>query len=114
MANLLLDTDVFVRHIRGTEAIRPRGNRIFYSVVTRAELFAGGGEGVVRRMLEPYTEIDVDRRVAERAGRLLREHGVPMPDALIAATAREHSLTMVTRNVRDFERVPRLRVREEV
>jgi predicted nucleic acid-binding protein len=52
----------------------------------------------------------VDRGVAERAGRIRREAGVRTPDALIAATALEHRLTLVTRNVRDFERVPGLRI----
>jgi predicted nucleic acid-binding protein len=52
----------------------------------------------------------VDRGVAERAGRIRRETGVRTPDALIAATTLEHRLTLVTRNVRDFERVPGLRI----
>jgi predicted nucleic acid-binding protein len=39
------------------------------------------------------------------------ETKVATPDALVAATAIAHRLTLVTRNRRDFERVPRLRVR---
>jgi predicted nucleic acid-binding protein len=36
---------------------------------------------------------------------------VRLPDALIAATALVHGLTVHTRNVRDFKRVTGLRVR---
>jgi len=112
VAELLLDTDVFVDHLRGARRLRPGRHRLHYSVVTRCELFAGRGtdEGVVRILLAPFRELPVDRGVAERAGRIRREAGVRTPDALIAATALEHRLTLVTRNVRDFERVPGLRI----
>ena len=46
----------------------------------------------------------VDRAVAERWGRLLAQTARPLPaiDSLLAATALQHGLTMVTRNARDF------------
>ena len=43
---------------------------------------------------------------AEEWGRLRAKQSVPVVDALLAATARVHDLTIVTRNVRDFRRVP--------
>jgi hypothetical protein len=49
--------------------------------------------------------------VAERAGRIRRESGIRLPDALIAATAIEHELGLATRNRPDFERVRSLRLR---
>jgi len=55
--------------------------------------------------------IDYDRSIAERGGRIRRETGIRLPDALIAATALERGLILTTRNVRDFETVPGLRVR---
>lgn len=49
--------------------------------------------------------LDVDRRVADRWGRLLAELRRPAPaiDSLLAATASLHELRLVTRNVRDFD-----------
>jgi len=44
----------------------------------------------------------VDGSVADEWGRLRARRSVPVMDALIAATARVHGLTLVTRNVRDF------------
>lgn len=110
MADLLVDTDIFVDHLRGSRRFRPGDQVVWYSVVTRAELFAGRGtdEGPVGRLLAPFRELPVDREIAERAGRLRRDLSVPMADALIAATAVEHGLGLVTRNVRDFDRVPSL------
>lgn len=49
--------------------------------------------------------LDVDRRVADRWGRLLAALGRPAPaiHSLLAATASFHELRVVTRNVRDFD-----------
>jgi hypothetical protein len=114
MAELLVDTDVCIDHLAGVRRLprSPRG--LAYSVITRAELLAGAGddEPSVRRLLAGMEEIVVDRRVADRAGLLRRQ--VPrlrMPDALIAATALVHSVSLHTKNVRDFIRVPGLRLR---
>lgn len=112
MADVLVDTDVFIDHLRGSAELKPGRNRLHYSVVTRAELFAGNsGTDLVTQVLAPFRELDVDRAVAERAGRVVREFHLRMPDALIAATALENGLTLSTRNRKDFERVRGLRLR---
>lgn len=58
----------------------------------------------------PYTEATAREHAQLRAtqaahGRILSE-----PDAHIAAVAIHHGLTLVTRNTRDFEGLPRLRL----
>jgi predicted nucleic acid-binding protein len=47
--------------------------------------------------------LPVDAPVADRWGRLVAQAGRPLPaiDSLLAATATQHGLTLVTRNVRD-------------
>lgn len=113
MADLLIDSDVFVDHIRGARRIPPTmiGS---YSVITRAELFAGyeRDEPAVQALLAPHREVDVERAIAERAGRLRRTSPLSLPDALIAATALERRLDLVSRNKRHFESVPGLRLRD--
>jgi predicted nucleic acid-binding protein len=49
--------------------------------------------------------LSVDAQVAERWGRLQADAGRPLPaiDGLLAATALQHDLTLVTRNVKDFK-----------
>lgn len=113
MADLLVDTDVFVDHLRGHRPFSTDDDRVHYSVITRAELFAGRGtqEEPVRVLLAPFTEVAVDRAIAERGGRLRRELAIALPDALVAATALERDLTLLTRNLKDFETVPGLSVR---
>ena len=115
MADVLVDTDVCIDHLDGEARLPGRRARLSVSVITRAELLAGCTDArdvaVVRRLLASMTEWAVDRRVAEEAGRIRSEVGIRLPDALIAATALVHGLTVHTRNVRDFTRVPGLRLR---
>lgn len=112
MADVLVDTDVFVDHLRGSVELKASRHRLHYSVITRAELFAGSSAtDVVNQLLGPLREIPVDRAIAERAGRVRRETGIRLPDALIAATALQHKLQVATRNARDFRLVRGVRVR---
>lgn len=121
---MLVDTNVL------SELARPRPNpavvhwlaaqsRVHLSVVTLEELAFGvararGRPGARLRSwfdaliaAEPAL-IDVTPAVARasgelRAAREARGRRVAMADMLIAATALTHGLTLVTRNVRDFD-----------
>ena len=92
---------------------------LFLSAVTLGELQAGvervrqqdpTRSGVIEAWIESladsYGILPMDGRAFRRWAHLM--HGQP-PDliagAMIAATARTHGLTLVTRNVRDFERL---------
>ena len=110
---LLVDTDVCIDHLRGARPLRAAAGAISYSVITRSELFAGRtNEARVEEFLAPFREIAVDRSIAERAGRLRRGSALRTPDALIAATAIEHGLELVTRNLRDFKGIRGLQLRD--
>jgi hypothetical protein len=52
--------------------------------------------------------LSVDGPVADRWGRMVAAAGQPLPaiDSLLAATAVEHDLVLVTRNVKDFSGLP--------
>ena len=95
---------------------------LFLSVLTLGEI-RKGIEGVFddqrRLALTDWLEIDlpmfftgrilsVDGAVADRWGRLVATAGRPLPtiDSLLAATALEHDLMLVTRNVKDFTGLP--------
>src|SRR5215211_3689980 len=70
VADVLVDTDVFIDHLRGAAELKPRRHRVHYSVITRAELFAGNSASdLFAQLLAPFREVDVDRAIAERAGR---------------------------------------------
>lgn len=65
---------------------------------------AGNLEGWLNGVLDEFAGqfLPVTLTVAERWGGIAAATGISDADGLIAATALEHDLTLVTRNVRDF------------
>jgi predicted nucleic acid-binding protein len=110
MLKVLLDTDVLIDHLRGRRHLETGDTAV--SALTRTELFAGDErqEDAIAALLEDCEEINVDPRIARRAGRIKRQTGLQIADALIAATALEHELPLMTRNRRHFDRVVGLRL----
>ena len=48
--------------------------------------------------------LPITAAIADRWGRITPNQPLPVTDGLLAATAIEHKLTIVTRNTRDFDR----------
>lgn len=113
MADLLVHSDVLVDHLRGARRLQPGPDRLSYSAVTRFDLFASedADERRIQRLLSPFQELSLDRRVAERAGRLLRDTSLAAADALIAATAIVHRMPLVTAETKEFGGIDGLEVR---
>lgn len=65
----------------------------------------------IRRIMNTMVVIPVDLRIAQIAGSIRRQIKIYAADAAIAATALMTKTTLVTRNTRDFERVPNLAVK---
>jgi predicted nucleic acid-binding protein len=49
-----------------------------------------------------FRVVNVNRDIAEQAANYRAAFGTPLPDSLIAATAKVHNLTLATRNTADF------------
>jgi toxin FitB len=98
---------------------RQRTTELFLSVISIGEIergiarqrttdsaFAGALAAWLDRVLTLYGErvVPFDLRTARRWGALSAALGNDSADLMIAATALEHGLAVVTRNVSDFER----------
>ncbi len=96
-----------------------RASELYLSVLTLGEIRRGiekhrskdvGAAGALERWLKAlelhYADriLSVSPAVADRWGRLCPKEPLPAIDGLLAATALEHGLSLVTRNARDFER----------
>jgi predicted nucleic acid-binding protein len=72
----------------------------------KTELEAWYGEDLLKKFagrILPLTQTIAERWGALEVQRQLSGRIIQVPDAQIAATALEHGLTLVTRNIRDFE-----------
>ena len=129
MSGFLLDTNVVSELIKPEPSVHVvewidsiNESLSYLSVLTLGEIRAGVARlraSARRARLESWLDVElrdrfqgriltVDAAVADRWGTItalttLRGRPVPVTDALLAATALVHGLTMVTRNVADFE-----------
>ena len=122
----LLDTDVIVNHIRKIEQIElPKTTQLAISIISHAELLYGTEKTFnpkkIGRDLEVVISklairiINLDYKIIklfahikvnlEKSGERLEDF-----DLLIAATALEHDLILVTANYRHFSRIPKLKL----
>lgn len=124
----LIDTDYIVDYLKGYQAatrvmkaIQPHG--IGISIITFGEVYEGiyyghnrvHHEQGFRGLLTIVPVFPLNRSVARQFATIrgdLRKKGllIPDPDLYIAATALYHNLTLVTRNLKDYERIPNLKL----
>lgn len=115
---MLVDTDVIIWHLRGypqaTRRLDALGSltlsavsyfEVLQGIRNKAELVA------VQKMLRlrsanmlPVTEA-ITQRAIDLMEALTLSHGLQMGDALIAATALDHGLTVLTANTKHFSAV---------
>ena len=104
----LFDTNILIDYLNGIEAAKAEialYERPAISVISWIEVLAGTKPGVAaetRKFLSSFERIELSEKIAERAVALRRVAKIRVPDAIILATARIHSLLLVTRNTKDF------------
>ena len=125
--NFLLDTNICSAYIKGNATVWNRfmqySGGLAMSVVTVGELWTWAKRSknrqsshlAISEFIELLDVIEIDLEVALRFGELrarLFDAGAPMPDmdALIAATALAHDMTLVTHNIGDFQNIDGLRI----
>jgi tRNA(fMet)-specific endonuclease VapC len=124
----LLDTDTCVYWLRGHPPVRERlaeidPQTIAISVITLAELRYGAAcsarpahnHRTIDDFIDTTTVLGLTPEAVALFGDIkanLRKKGLLIEDMdlLIATTAREHDLTLVTNNASHFERIPGLRL----
>jgi len=107
----LLDSAILIDHLRGVAAAtkwlgRLREGEAVISVITRAEVLAGGSDdewAAAFALCEQFDCLPLTGLIADRAGELRRAHRWRLPDAFQAALAMDEGLRLVTRNSRDFD-----------
>ncbi len=106
----LLDSVILIDHFNGitaaTQFLAEHGAACSVSVITRAEVLAGFNDSALPLALEllnQFPALPITTDIGDRAARLRRSERWKLPDALQAAVAVTHDLSLVTRNTRDFQ-----------
>lgn len=111
---LLIDTNIFIDYLKSLQpayALLDSSHfELYYSSWTRKELLAKPGlrdseRREIEALLARFRMISVDDAVAEKYWMLLTKYesqGLRQADAIVAATAWQKSLPLVTRNQKHF------------
>jgi len=112
----LLDSDVIIEWLRGNEEVvdwivdhDAKGDFLGWTPISVAEIYAGlrpREEAVLSDVIDVLHCVEIDQQVGRKAGlyqaAFAKSHGVEIADALIAAAAHAHGLTVCTRNLKHY------------
>jgi predicted nucleic acid-binding protein len=118
---LLFDTNILIYHFNnqltesGTALLREGiAGEGAYSVITRIEVLgykqpeSAGSQA--KQLLSKLAELPLTSEIAERTISIRKSLRIKVPDAIIAATALEYSLQLVSRIEEDFAQIQDLKL----
>ena len=121
----IIDTDILIDATKVNEdatsfLVGQQVVGIQISIISAIELVVGCRDKVeltqTQKFLQDCIVLPVTATASQIAYQLIESfylsHGLIMADALIAATALEHDLTLYTRNTRHFRMIPELKINQ--
>lgn len=117
----LFDTNVLIDFLNGEAIVRDPVNQAlkiqtaYYSPITWIELLSypqltPSEAQTIREFLRHLHIVELSETILDRTATIRQSTRVKLPDALIAACAIESQCTLVTRNVKDFQRITLLNI----
>jgi predicted nucleic acid-binding protein len=119
---ILCDSNVIIDWInhrqKAIDDLQRIDGNIAISIVTEYEIIAGAKDMMMQKRFEKlltnYIRISLDYEISHLGISLYKKyklsHGLDMPDSLIAATAIELDLPLLTYNVKDFHFISGIRL----
>lgn len=123
MSGVLIDTNILIDYSKGyTDQMDELLNQhqkgliqLFTNPIIIAEYFVDKNLEDLKEMKKAqkffrfFQVVDLNKQIGETAGEYLRKKLISnLGDSFIAATCTHHNLSLVTRNVKDFKKVPHL------
>ncbi|MBW4888167.1 type II toxin-antitoxin system VapC family toxin [Mucilaginibacter sp. HMF5004] len=87
----------------------------FISAMTEIELLCWKNSTeenivVIRNFIESSMILDLDAAIKTKTVEIRKAHKIKLPDAIIAASALVYDLTLLTRNIKDFQAIETLKL----
>jgi len=117
-----LDTNAIIYYLQGDpnaslflENIFQTNKPVYVSTITEVELFSFSNlenetAETIDAIMKTMAIISLDSRIARIAGYLRRRYKTKTADSVIAATALFTNTILVTRNVKDFQKISELSI----
>ncbi len=118
----MIDTNVAIEYIGETlpeEALiwldKIIDTQFFISVINKIELLGFSDitkneELKFQEFIHAATVIQLDEVISNHTIEIRKKYKTKLPDAIIAATAFVNELTIITRNVKDFDKIKELKI----
>lgn len=117
MKNVLLDTSVIIDFVRRKDKkntllfrLSEKGYKLHISILTHTELYSGKNvwrgieaEQDLEKLFYGMYILPLETEISKKAGKIRAQNNTTIIDAIIAATAINHGLSLVTLNSKDFE-----------
>ena len=117
-AKFLIDTNIIICLTQGGLKISDfanKGDNLYISSITYIETLGypfpnRDEENAVTKLCEMFERIFLTKEVEKQTIHIRKFNKIKLPDAIIAATAMVHNLTLVTRNSDDFKKILGLKI----
>jgi len=118
-----LDTNILIYFLKDEPSVVQflrenilKGSRFFISSITEIELLSypkisPGELEKIEDILKTLSIISIDSQLAQLASFFKRKYKTSLPDAIIAATSYLTNSTLLTRNIKHFQKIKEISIR---
>ncbi len=65
---------------------------------------------MLHKFIDEAIVLELEKAIKLKTADIRKAHKIKLPDAIIAATAFVHNLTLITRNTKDFKGIDKLKI----
>ena|SRR3989344_7970044 len=128
MPKILIDTSIIIDYLRQKDKSKTllyyfasHQYQIYISIITHAESYAGKSiwekkeaMEILEKLILNMKILPLEEKISKKAGQISAENNsLDIADAIIAATAMNHKLTLATLNIKDFEDIEGIKLFRE-
>ena|SRR3990167_1863909 len=120
----LIDSDILIDHLRQKTSIVSSLSQIstdlnLFHLSTLSEMEIWSGQSTkdlsiqkqITRLLSTFHKISPDSKICQLAGELRRDLNLTPVDAIIAATAVVNNFILLTRNIKHYQSVKKIKIK---